>query len=80
MFEFPGMVDLVGGNLAEQARGVLVLKAAGPDVAFREALLLKMKELQAELAGPNPSPLERSPGGADGRMLAVPGLLREHRG
>jgi len=59
MFQLPGIVDLVGGNLAAQARSILVGKAAGSDVALREALLRKSEEIQAELAGPNPSPLER---------------------
>lgn len=57
--EDPATVGLLGGNLAEQAERSLVSAAAGDNLAFREALLRKLQLLRAELAGSNPTPLER---------------------
>src|SRR5262249_36627706 len=37
----------------------LVERAAGKNLAFRDALLRKLELLRAELGGPGPSPLER---------------------
>ena len=47
------------GNLAKHAERAFVENTAGKNHAFREALLRKLKLLRAELAGPNPTPLER---------------------
>jgi hypothetical protein len=55
----PAAVDLLGGELARQAEASLIHKAAGDNLAFREALTRKLELLRAELAGPAPTPLER---------------------
>jgi hypothetical protein len=59
MLETPGCVDFLGGNLARQAERSLVEVATGQNLVFKEALLRKLELLRAELAGPDPSPLER---------------------
>jgi hypothetical protein len=46
-------------NVARHAQNALVNKYAGKNLPIREGLEQKMQYLQAELAGPNPSPLER---------------------
>lgn len=52
-------VAIFGGNMAENLCNDLVRKAAGDNLAFREALFRKLELLRAELAGPTPSPVER---------------------
>jgi hypothetical protein len=59
LFEAPEAVDLLGGDLARQAELSLIRAAAGQNVAWREALARKLQLLRAELAGPEPAPLER---------------------
>jgi hypothetical protein len=59
MLETPSFVDVCGGDLARQAERSLIDKAAGKNLAFKEALTRKLELLQAELAGPDPTPLER---------------------
>jgi hypothetical protein len=59
MHKVPAIVDILGGNLAELAEESLVKAAAGQNLAFQEALTQKLKLLRDELAGPNPTPLER---------------------
>src|SRR5262245_58269891 len=55
----PASVDNYGGDLAFQLEYSLVERAAGENLAFRDALLRKLELLRAELGGPGPSPLER---------------------
>jgi hypothetical protein len=55
----PGFVDLCGGDLARQAERSLLNAAAGQNLSYREAVLRKMELMRAELAGPEPAPLER---------------------
>ncbi len=59
MLENPAKVDAMGGDLARQAEQSLINAAAGDNLAFKEALTRKLGLLRAELAGPNPAPLER---------------------
>src|SRR5262249_40582292 len=59
MLQDPEAVDLFGGDLAFQAEQSLIGAAAGEDLAFKEALTRKLALLRAELAGPNPTPVER---------------------
>jgi hypothetical protein len=59
MLQTPGVAEALGGDLAEQAERSLVRAASGDDLALREALLRKLELMRQELAGPNPSPLER---------------------
>jgi hypothetical protein len=51
--------NLFGGDLARQAERSLIEAAAGKNVAVREALNRKLELLRAELAGPNPTPVEK---------------------
>src|SRR5438105_3124057 len=55
----PGLVRLWGGELAEQAEQSFARAMAGQDVAFREAVARKLVLMRGELAGPNPTLLER---------------------
>ncbi len=55
----PSTVDLLGGNLAANAEQSFVRALAGEDLAFREALTRKLELMRAELAGPDPTPVER---------------------
>jgi hypothetical protein len=59
LLENPEAVELFCGNLARQVERSLIDAAAGQDLAFKEALLRKLELLRTELAGSNPSPLER---------------------
>ena len=52
-------VESLGGNLAKKAEEAFITTAAGEDLLFCEALTSKMELLRAELAGPNPTPIER---------------------
>jgi hypothetical protein len=47
------------GNLARQAERSFVDAVAGDNLGFKEGLTRKMEMLRAELAGPNPVPIER---------------------
>src|SRR5262245_47520359 len=59
MLQDPHRVDLFGGDLARQAEHSLIEAIAGDNLLFKEALLRKLELLRAELAGPNPTPVER---------------------
>jgi hypothetical protein len=54
----PGAIDSLGGNLARNAMETLLGKYAGKNLLAREAITHKLDQMRAELAGPNPSPLE----------------------
>jgi hypothetical protein len=47
------------GNLAHHVENAVIRKYAAKDVAVGEGLRNKIESLRMELAGPNPSPLER---------------------
>jgi hypothetical protein len=55
----PAAADLLGGDLAKQAQLTLINKFSGQNLLFRESLTRKLDLLREELAGPNPTPLER---------------------
>jgi hypothetical protein len=59
MAEDPGLVRVLGGELAEQAELSLIAAAAGNDLALREGLTRKLELLRQDLQGPSPTPLER---------------------
>jgi hypothetical protein len=59
MLERPQAVDALGGDLARQAERSFIKAAAGDDLAFAGALERKLTLLRAELAGPDPTPVER---------------------
>lgn len=58
MLKAPSMLE-AWGNLAKHAENALIHKFTAKDLAVREGLRKKLDALRAELAGPNPSPLER---------------------
>jgi hypothetical protein len=47
------------GSSAEWLMRTIVEKAAGKHIAAQEAIVQKIESVQSELAGPNPTPLER---------------------
>lgn len=55
----PAIVDALGGDLAKQAQLTLINKFSGQNLLFKESLTRKLDLLRDELAGPNPTPLER---------------------
>jgi hypothetical protein len=57
-FTNPEMVDLTG-DLAGLAQRTLVAKLCGNNLLAKEGLTRKMKAMRADLAGPNPTPVER---------------------
>lgn len=59
ILEIPGIVDRLGGDLARNAERSFIQAAAGENLLYQEALTRKLELLRAELAGPNPSPVER---------------------
>jgi hypothetical protein len=59
MLRDPALVERYGGSLAWQAEQALVSKTAGKNLLFAEALTRKLELLRAELAGANPTPIER---------------------
>jgi hypothetical protein len=59
MLRDPAAVDLLGGDLARRAEQSLLNAAAGEDLAFKQALTRKLELLRTEVAGANPTPVER---------------------
>ena len=47
------------GNVAAHARDALVALGSGKSLLARESILRRMRELETELTGPAPSPLEK---------------------
>jgi hypothetical protein len=58
MLNQPAFVDLAG-DLARYARKTLIDKFTGKNLVFKEGVTRKVEGLQAELAGPAATPLER---------------------
>jgi hypothetical protein len=56
---YPDFVNRAGGNLGAEVQKVLTKKIAGNNVLIREALVRKAELRYNEIAGPNPSPIER---------------------
>jgi hypothetical protein len=59
LLQDPGVVERCGGDLARQAELGFIHAITGDNLAWRESILRKMELLRAELAGPNPTPVER---------------------
>jgi hypothetical protein len=59
LLEEPGLVDMLGGDLAARAQKALVDSICGKLLADREALLRKLAMMREELDGPSPTPIER---------------------
>lgn len=55
----PAVVDVLGGDLAKQAQLTLINKLSGQNLLFKESLTRKLELMREELAGSNPTPLER---------------------
>src|SRR5262245_15782375 len=55
----PFFVDALGGDLAKQAQLTLIDKFCGKNLLLKESVTRKLDLLREELAGPNPTPLER---------------------
>jgi hypothetical protein len=47
------------GDLAERIKQIMVGTIAGPDLVRREAILAHLEQMENELAGSDPTPLER---------------------
>ena len=47
------------GSSAEWLKRTIVRKAAGKNIAFQEAIAIKIESVRSELAGPDPTPMER---------------------
>jgi hypothetical protein len=54
----PGIVDLLGGDLAKWTQRFVIEKYAGQNLLCREAVTHKLDLLRVELAGPNPTAIE----------------------
>ncbi len=54
----PEFAGSLGGDLAQITERLLSTAVAGDDIAFREAIKLKMEVLRQDLAGPAATPLE----------------------
>lgn len=55
----PKWVDNFGGDLARETERYLVTTAAGENLPFKEALSRRLELMREELAGDNPTPLEK---------------------
>ncbi len=55
----PRQIELLGGNLAKTAEKSFIEALGGKSLTFREAMERKLDMMRRELAGPNPTPLER---------------------
>jgi hypothetical protein len=58
LLQDPVEVDRFGGDLALQAEVSFIQAVVGKNLLWKEALTRKLKLLRAELAGPNPTPIE----------------------
>jgi hypothetical protein len=59
LLEEPDAVDRLGGDLARLTQQTLIDKFTGDNLLLKESVTRKLELLRAELAGPNPAPLER---------------------
>jgi hypothetical protein len=55
----PDNVNTFGGDLPGRVQQALISKMSGDDLLQREALTRKLELMRADLAGPDPTPLER---------------------
>jgi hypothetical protein len=53
------LVEAFGGDMARTAEQLMVARSSGKNLVVREALQRKLAALRAELAGPDPTPIER---------------------
>jgi hypothetical protein len=59
LFKMPELVEIFGGNLAKFTQTQLVKTAAGKNLMYKEALLGNLEMMRSELAGPEPTPVEK---------------------
>jgi hypothetical protein len=63
LFQRPGFADdmaqIIGGDFAQQLQNRILEQAAGKSLMFREAWRSQLEVLRQELAGLNPSPVEK---------------------
>ena len=59
MLKSPEVMDALG-NLAGRVEFTMVAAVSGANAITQEALTKKLAEMRTELAGPDPTPLERS--------------------
>jgi len=59
MLENPSAISLFSGDAAALAERSFLDALGGNNLGFKEALARKMELMRTELAGPNPTPLER---------------------
>lgn len=59
LLDDPKALDVLGGNVPLRAAQVVIRQIAGRDLVSEEAIQRKMDLLRAELAGPNPGPVEQ---------------------
>jgi hypothetical protein len=59
LLTLPEFVDLFGGNLTSTSDRRNARHLAGDDVVTLEAILARLEQLRAELAGPAPTAVER---------------------
>lgn len=55
----PEVIDVLGGNVAQNAMDAIVRTYAGKNLLVQESVARKLEQMRAELGGENPSPLER---------------------
>jgi hypothetical protein len=59
LMQDPAYVEALGGNLAHRTQVALIDKYSGKNLMVKESIGRKLDLMRAELAGLNPSPLER---------------------
>ncbi len=59
MGQCPSMISTFGGNLAEVAVRSTIHAIAGESLVWKESIQRQLELMRKELAGPNPTPIER---------------------
>ena len=59
LLQDPAVIDRMGGNVAERMERVIIGRLSGKDLMIAESLKCKMEVMRHDLAGANPTPLER---------------------
>jgi hypothetical protein len=59
LLQIPGGVEFLGGDLAQTAERSFIRAISADNLKFQAALTRKLEVMRAELAGPNPTPVER---------------------
>lgn len=59
LLQTPKLIGLFGGDLAATAQRSFIKAIGGDNLGFKESVAKKMEMMRAELAGPDPTPVER---------------------